>query len=95
MLRESERRRAELEARLERFAHLSGAIAHDVNNLLTVVALVASSLREQLAPKVREQADELCDSAMRAAKLNRQLLAIAKLRPTDRMPERNAIDVTY
>jgi signal transduction histidine kinase len=93
MLRESERRRAELEARLNRFAHLSGAIAHDVNNLLTVVALVASSLREQLAPKVREQADELCDSAMRAAKLNRRLLAIAKLRPTDRMPEGSAIDV--
>lgn len=92
MLRESERRRADLEARLDRFAHLSGAIAHDVNNLLTVVALVASSLRDQLAPKVREQADELCDSAMRAAKLNRQLLAIAKLRPTDRMPG-SAIDV--
>jgi hypothetical protein len=95
MLRQSERRRAELEARLDRFAHLSGAIAHDVNNLLTVVGLVASSLRTQLAPQDREQADELCDSAMRAAKLNRQLLAIAKLRPSDRMPERNAIDVTY
>jgi hypothetical protein len=95
MLRQSERRRAELEARLDRFAHLSGAIAHDVNNLLTVVGLVASSLRTQLAPQDREQADELCDSAMRAAKLNRQLLAIARLRPSDRMPERNAIDVTY
>jgi two-component system, cell cycle sensor histidine kinase and response regulator CckA len=93
MLRESERRRAELEVRLERFARLSGAVAHDVNNLLTVVALVASSLREQLAPKVREQADELCDSAMRAAKLNRQLLAISKLRPSDRSPEGGAIDV--
>jgi two-component system, cell cycle sensor histidine kinase and response regulator CckA len=93
MLRESERRRAELEARLDRFARLSGAIAHDVNNLLTVVALVASSLREQLEPMVREQADELCDSAMRAAKLNRQLLAIAKLRPADRMPAGSSIDV--
>ncbi len=57
---------------------MSGAVAHDVNNLLTVVALVASGLRGQLDPKEREQADELCDSAMRAAKLNRQLLAIGK-----------------
>jgi signal transduction histidine kinase len=93
MLRESERRRAELEGRLDRFGRLSGAIAHDVNNLLTVVALVASSLRDQLEPTVREQADELCDSAMRAAKLNRQLLAIAKLRPADRMSAGGAIDV--
>jgi hypothetical protein len=93
MLRESERRRAELEGRLDRFGRLSGAVAHDVNNLLTVVALVASGLRGQLAPKVREQADELCESAMRAAKLNRQLLAIARLRPTDRRPAGHAIDV--
>lgn len=78
LLRDSEARRAELEGQLNRFGRLSGAVAHDVNNLLTVVALVASSLRGELAPKVREQADELCDSTMRAAKLNRQLLAIGK-----------------
>jgi signal transduction histidine kinase len=78
LLRRSEQRRAELEGRLDRFARLSGAVAHDVNNLLTVVALVASGLRGQLDAREREQADELCDSAMRAAKLNRQLLAIGK-----------------
>jgi two-component system, cell cycle sensor histidine kinase and response regulator CckA len=78
LLQRSEQRRAELEGRLDRFARLSGAVAHDVNNLLTVVALVASGLRGQLDAKEREQADELCDSAMRAAKLNRQLLAIGK-----------------
>ena len=78
LLRRSEQRRAELEERLDRFGRLTGAVAHDVNNLLTVVALVGSGLRAQLAPKVQEQADELCDSAMRAAKLNRQLLAIGK-----------------
>ncbi len=78
LLQRSEQRRAELEGRLDRFARLSGAVAHDVNNLLTVVALVASGLRGQLDAKEREQADELCDSAMRAAKLNRQLLAIGR-----------------
>ncbi len=78
LLRRSEQRRAELEERLDCFGRLTGSVAHDVNNLLTVVALVGSGLRAQLAPKVQEQADELCDSAMRAAKLNRQLLAIGK-----------------
>ena len=78
LLRRSEQRRAEIEGRLDRFARMSGAVAHDVNNLLTVVALVASGLRAQLDVKEREQADELCDSAMRAAKLNRQLLTIGK-----------------
>jgi two-component system, cell cycle sensor histidine kinase and response regulator CckA len=80
LLRRSEQRRAELEDRLDRFGRLSGAVAHDVNNLLTVVALVASGLRGQLAPREREQADELRDSAMRAAQLNRQLLALDKPR---------------
>jgi two-component system, cell cycle sensor histidine kinase and response regulator CckA len=83
LLRRSEHRRAESEARLDRFARMSGAVAHDVNNLLTVVALVASGLRAQLDPKGREQADELCDSAMRAAKLNRQLLASGRRRQAD------------
>jgi signal transduction histidine kinase len=78
LLRQSEDRCAELEDKLDRFGRLTGAVAHDVNNLLTVVALVGSGLRAQLSPKVREQADELCDSAMRAAKLNRQLLALSK-----------------
>jgi two-component system cell cycle sensor histidine kinase/response regulator CckA len=77
-LRESERLRAELEVRLERLHESSGAVAHDVNNLLGVVALVASSLREQLPANVRELADELCDSAARAAKLNRRLLWLGR-----------------
>src|SRR6516162_7384213 len=57
LLRQSEDRCAELEDKLDRFGRLTGAVAHDVNNLLTVVALVGSGLRAQLSPKVREQAD--------------------------------------
>ncbi len=78
LLRESERGRREAEERLAGVRRVSSSVAHDVNNLLGVVALVASSLRDQLEPMVREQADELCDSAIRAAKLNRGLLALAK-----------------
>ena len=80
----AEQRRAELEGRLLRLRRLetigrhSGAVAHDVNNLLTVVALVASSLKSHLGPQDRELADELLDSAARAAKLNRRLLLVGR-----------------
>ncbi len=80
----AEQRWAELEGRLlnvqrfEAIGRLSGAVAHDVNNLLSVVALVASSLRTQLGPDQRELADELVDSAARAAKLNRRLLLVGR-----------------
>jgi two-component system cell cycle sensor histidine kinase/response regulator CckA len=78
LLRESERLRADLERKLERCGRLSGAIAHDVNNLLSVVTLVASGLRDHVPPRMREQTEELCDSAIRAARLNRQLLALGR-----------------
>jgi two-component system cell cycle sensor histidine kinase/response regulator CckA len=80
----AEQRRAELEGRLLKLQRLetigrhSGAVAHDVNNLLSVVALVASSLKSHLGPEDRELADELVDSAARAAKLNRKLLLVGR-----------------
>jgi PAS domain S-box-containing protein len=80
----AEARHAELEGQLlklqrfETIGRLSGAVAHDVNNLLTIVSLVASSLRSQLGPEARELADELYDSASRAAKLNRRLLLVGR-----------------
>jgi signal transduction histidine kinase len=75
-LLESERRRVEAEQRLERFIRVAGAVAHDVNSLLGVVALIGSSLRDLLPVRVREQAEGLCDAAIRAARLNRRLLAL-------------------
>jgi PAS domain S-box-containing protein len=80
----AEQRRAELEGhlvklqRLETIGRHSGAVAHDVNNLLTVVALVASSLKSRLGPDDTELADELVESATRAAKLNRRLLLVGR-----------------
>jgi two-component system, cell cycle sensor histidine kinase and response regulator CckA len=76
----AEQRRAEIEERLlslqryETIGRHSGAVAHDVNNMLSVVGLVASSLRDRLGPDDVELADELVESASRAAKLNRRLL---------------------
>ena len=80
----AEQRRAELEGhllKLQRFENiglLSGAVAHDVNNMLAVVALVASSLRARLGVNEQELADELIDSAARAVKLNRRLLLVGR-----------------
>ncbi len=80
----AEQRRAELEGhvsklqRLETIGRYSGAVAHDVNNLLAVVALVASSLKSRLGPDDTELADELVESATRAAKLNRRLLLVGR-----------------
>ncbi len=80
----AEHRRSEVERRLlqlqrfETIGRVSGAVAHDVNNLLSVIALVASSLRDRLGPEERQQTDELFESAMRAAKLNRRLLSLGR-----------------
>ena len=59
-------------------------MAHDVNNMLAVVALVASSLRARLGPDERDLADELVDSAVHAAKLNRRLLLVGRQDPIRR-----------
>jgi PAS domain S-box-containing protein len=88
----AEQRRTELEGQLlklqrfETIGRISGAVAHDVNNLLTIVSLVASTLRSQLGPEARELADELCDSAARAAKLNRRLLVVGRQDTSPREP---------
>jgi PAS domain S-box-containing protein len=84
--------RVEQEARLERaqrlnaLGELTGGIAHDVNNLLSVIGLNLELLREQ-APSA--EAQELTDAALHAvaqgAKLARGLLAFAQrqsLRPS-------------
>jgi two-component system, cell cycle sensor histidine kinase and response regulator CckA len=88
----AEQRRAELEghllrlARFETIGRLSGAVAHDVNNMLSVVALVAESLKPRLPPEDQELADELVDSAARASKLNRRLLLVGRRDAVKRTP---------
>jgi signal transduction histidine kinase len=90
LLRESERQRAELELRVDRLSRVGGSVAHDVNNLLGVVSLVGSGLRDRLPAAARELADEMCEAALRAAKLNRQLLTMIR---EDREPIGNTVDV--
>src|SRR5437773_269590 len=56
---------------------LAGGVAHDFNNLLTGILGNASLIVREVSPgdAVRSRAEEICNSAQRAAGLTRQLLA--------------------
>jgi signal transduction histidine kinase len=73
--------------RLESLGRLAGGVAHDFNNILTVVEGYSSLLAERLeqSPELLDHAREIQTSAQRAARLVQQLLAFGRrqlLRPT-------------
>jgi two-component system NtrC family sensor kinase len=87
--------------RLEALGHLTGGVAHDVNNLLMVVSNNAYLLRRLLgkdagaiAPRAEKPIDAILRAVTTGSRLTRQLLAFARrqaLRPEvvrlqDRMP---------
>lgn len=94
----TERRRAEEAAlqlraqlqqaeQLEALGRLAGGIAHDVNNVLTVVMGFAESALDTVpddAP-AREDIAEVISAAARAASLTGQLLAFARRQPSEPM----------
>ena len=72
--------------KLEAVGRLAGGIAHDFNNLLTTITGYSDILlaREELAPALRRDIEEIRKAADRAAVLTRQLLAFSRrqaLRP--------------
>src|SRR5690606_31850463 len=87
--REAERARAELEQqmaqvrRLEAVGRLASGVAHDFNNVLTVILTTASlALREgPLTRQQREDLEAIYDAADRASALTRQLLAFSREQP--------------
>ena len=90
---EMEAETAKLERQLERYerldavAQLAGGIAHDFNNLLAVVLNYAALLESELQdPEQVELASEIRLAADRAADLTRDLLAIGRRSPTNRVP---------
>ncbi|MBK8262479.1 MAG: response regulator [Nannocystis sp.] len=66
--------------RLESLGLLAGGVAHDFNNVLTVVLTSAALLEsdDRLPPDLRELTAEITDAGERAADLTRQLLAFGR-----------------
>jgi len=80
----TERKRAEEELRqaqkMKAIGHLAGGIAHDFNNLLTGITGFADLLHRELTdrPDLSEMAEEIMNTAQRAADLTSQLLAFSR-----------------
>lgn len=71
--------RVEQSARLESIGRLAGGVAHDFNNILTVIVSYAETLLEQPDATMISQAGEAIQrSAKQATTLTQQLLAFSK-----------------
>ncbi len=74
--------------RMEMIGHLAAGVAHDFNNILTVVVAATDVLLEEvvedgkgnsaLVPLVQRQADMIKESSQRAVSLTRQLLTFSR-----------------
>jgi PAS domain S-box-containing protein len=66
--------------RMEAVGRLAGGVAHDFNNVLTVIQSYAGFLRSELrdGDPMRDDLDVIVDAAERAARLTAQLLAFSR-----------------
>jgi PAS domain S-box-containing protein len=69
--------------KMEAVGQLTGGVAHDFNNILTVITGTIDLLHEALAeqPQLAAVARMIDDAATRGAELTRQLLAFARKQP--------------
>jgi signal transduction histidine kinase/CheY-like chemotaxis protein len=76
-LEESESRYRQAQ-KMEAVGRLAGGVAHDFNNMLTVILSLAGELAESLTGEQREYAREIERAGQRAATLTRQLLSFSR-----------------
>jgi|GEM_PF-3697676 len=74
--------------KMEAVGRLAGGVAHDFNNMLTVIGGYAEALRDGLSGEQREAAEQILESTRRSADLTRHLLAfsrrqVLRLQPLD------------
>ena len=89
--REAERDRERLQEQLlaaqkmESVGRLAGGVAHDFNNMLSVIQGHATLALDRLDPEspTAEDLHEILRAAQRSAQLTRQLLAFARRQPTE------------
>jgi signal transduction histidine kinase len=68
--------------RLESLGRMAGAVAHDFNNVLTVISMSAhSALADETEAERKEDLTEIANSATRGKALTEQLLAFARRLP--------------
>ena len=77
--RRAEERRQMQEQRLDSMARLSGALAHQFNNILGGILTHAGVLREEVtSPDARTAADEVLKEARRGGELTKELLGLSQ-----------------
>jgi signal transduction histidine kinase/ActR/RegA family two-component response regulator len=71
--------------KMEAVGRLAGGVAHDFNNILSVILSYGSALRESLAERhiPTSDVDEILSASERAARLTKQLLAFSRSTPVD------------
>ena len=68
-------------ANLENMARISGAIAHNFNNLLTIIQMAADQLRETASAHIVQQAELISNTVASATLLAQQLLHFGHRQP--------------
>jgi PAS domain S-box-containing protein len=87
VLRQRENEMRQLQ-KIEAIGRLAGGVAHDFNNVLTVVIGRCQLLLNRFSPEdaVYPSLEEIESTAQRAANLTRQLLAFSRNQPSARQP---------
>ncbi|TNE95433.1 MAG: GHKL domain-containing protein, partial [Deltaproteobacteria bacterium] len=78
-------------------AELSGGVAHEINNPLTIISGYASSLRRKISQdslskdEAIRQLDQINNTVQRISKITKSLLNVAQKRDEDLKPERTSL----